>query len=314
MQIHGYMGSGLNTFISRFGTSQNSSLFGGDAYGLNVRQISGNNASSDDTSGISQTFAQDIINRISTQVAPEDEAATKTEQLEEGAEATLEQETATAPPDSESTEPKDTTSIEHSLAEAVDFVRANFGDAAAQATMGLIYKNVGTEEITEDSLGEGLLDALKFVDRNFGMAAGDKLMAHFNQGVNNALNDYFDNGLMETFYAANSATGTAGTAQQGQTLMQNTTLSAAMQDLAKQYGGDVATSIMDSLEAAMQETNSPTKALRMTVEQAGVDMAAQYGGEAENHQALIGQSLAPLLHGNSFNSLMPHGSQLDIRV
>ena len=89
------------------------------------------------------------------------------------------------------------------LSGSVRWVADKFGDAAATAVMGIVYKSVGDGPVTEDSLGEGLLNALRFVDRQFGTASGDAFMAQLNGGgLNNALNDYFDNGLSERFMVA----------------------------------------------------------------------------------------------------------------
>jgi len=298
MQVGGYMGNGLAPFINKYGAATHAAkgLFGHPG-SPQMR------ASAEETAGLSQTFAQDIISRIGSQQQSSTSIESSVVQprsdlvvTQQGAGA---ESTATA---------KDPASLQESLAGAVDFVRENFGDAAAQATMGLVYKSVGNGEVTEESLGKGLLQAIRFIDRNFGFAAGDKLMAHFNQDVNAAMNDYFDNGLMETFYAVSPNGKTGGGMAQG------LQLTSAMQDVAKQYGQDVANSIVNALQEAVENGEKPGAALRQAVEIAGEEMAAKYGGEAQDHAALIGQSLAPLLHGKGMAPPHLAGGQLDIRV
>ncbi|QLA17454.1 hypothetical protein [Desulfolutivibrio sulfoxidireducens] len=87
------------------------------------------------------------------------------------------------------------------LADAVDFIREEYGSDAATAAMGLVMQNVGDGALTEDSLGDGLVAALKFIDKNLGIAAGDAVMAEFNGALNTAINRYFENGVEEEFVA-----------------------------------------------------------------------------------------------------------------
>lgn len=87
------------------------------------------------------------------------------------------------------------------LSRAVEYIRGKFGNDAATTAMGIVYQNAGDEPLTEESLGKGLLNIVRMVDRNYGFAAGDGVMAQFNGELNNSLNDYFDNGFQETFFA-----------------------------------------------------------------------------------------------------------------
>ncbi len=285
----GYMGSGLNPFIHKYGAMAHA---GNGPFGpAGMPQMRSGTV---DTAALSDTFAQDVVNRISTRSQEQQAAQNTAEQPQQNSKNVAQT-------------PKDTSALEQSLSSAVDYVRSNFGDAAAQATMGMVYKSIGNGDITEESLGKGLLDAVRFMDRNFGFAAGDKLMAHFNQGVNKAMNDYFDNGLMETFYAVSP--GAKGH-------VQGLKMTAAMQEVAKDYGQEAVASIMESLQSALESGEKPGAALRQAVQTAGHDMAAQYGGKAQDHAALIGQALAPLLHGANGAAPPPlqNGGQLDIRV
>ncbi|NJB67654.1 hypothetical protein GGQ74_001294 [Desulfobaculum xiamenense] len=108
-----------------------------------------------------------------------------------------------ASPSGETTETADTaTPLAAALAQSMDFIRANYGDTAAQASMATVLKRIGSGDANEDALGQGLLDVLRLVDRNYGFAEGDRLMSQFNGELNDAVNAHFDNGLMEKFYAA----------------------------------------------------------------------------------------------------------------
>ena len=100
-------------------------------------------------------------------------------------------------------QPKDVTSLRDSLASTMDWMRERFGDEAAAAAAGMVLQSTSSG-ITEETMGNGLLNALKFIDRNFGFAAGDAAIANFNSGINSELNDYFDNGKTEIFFASDS--------------------------------------------------------------------------------------------------------------
>lgn len=213
MQVNGYSGQGLTPFISALGASQ----------GGTFRLSAGTG------SAASAAFAQDIVRR--TAPAPQGEssqpggaAPAQTVSMEgDGSSRIMDQDLA------------------DSLAKAVDFVRGRFGDQAATAFMGLVYKGVGEAEVTEESLGRALLQGVRFLDRNFGFAAGDAAMAYFNQDLNQAMNQYFQNGLNEQFYAS--------TWNMGDQL--SLTLKAAQKDQASD-SKDVA-SLMDTLEAMLEE-------------------------------------------------------------
>lgn len=100
---------------------------------------------------------------------------------------------------------KDVAGLRDSLASALDWVRGQYGDDAGAAASGMLL-SATADGVTEDSIGDGLLDTLRFIDRNFGTSAGDTAIAQFNAGVNAELNDFFDNGANEIFYAADGGT------------------------------------------------------------------------------------------------------------
>ena len=103
----------------------------------------------------------------------------------------------------ENGEAKDVSGLRDSLAEALDWVRDQYGDEAGAAAAGMLMAST-SGGVDEKAVGDGLLDTLKFIDRNFGTTAGDAAIAKFNSGVNRELNEYFDNGQNELFYVADS--------------------------------------------------------------------------------------------------------------
>lgn len=105
-------------------------------------------------------------------------------------------------------QPKDPSDLQQSLGSAMDWIRERFGDETAAAAAGMVLQATSSG-VTEDTLGTGLLNTLKFIDRNFGFAAGDQAIAQFNNTVNQAVNNYFDNGRDELFFAAESPEGGA---------------------------------------------------------------------------------------------------------
>ncbi len=285
MQLAVTTAYGLESFADRFA---NNAAFPGGNKGLQVRTATQTDASS-------QAFAQDIVNRIQTTATPSQEENTTGGATVQNASESDSTQDARADATSE---------LQRSLAQAVDYVRDNFGDTAAQATMGLVYKQIGNEGVTEDNLGKGLLNALRFIDRNFGFAAGDKVMAYFNQDVNKAINERFDNGLMETFYAA-PARASANS--------QGLSLNSVMQEVTDKNGVDVAQTLMESLEQALAQGEKPAAALRKATTSAAETMAAQYGGDARTYETLMSDTLSPLLFGGAQNTMQP-GQQLNIVV
>jgi len=102
-------------------------------------------------------------------------------------------------------QPKDSAALRHSLGSTIDWVRDRYGEETAAAAASMILQSTSSG-ITEDSLGNGLLNTLKFIDRNFGFAAGDEAIARFNGGINRSINEFFDNGRHEHFFAVQSGT------------------------------------------------------------------------------------------------------------
>ncbi len=159
--------------------------------------------------------------------------------------------------------------LQNALTDTVNYVRDNFGDAAATAVMGIVFKGVGDGQGGEDALGDSLVTALKFIDRNFGMAAGDQAMAHFNGALNDAVNGYFQNGRNEMFYASD---GSGGSASQIQNV-----LSATLSDVAGRFGDDAAQAVSDLITKSLEKTGVTRKGLSAALDAAKSYLDAAYG-------------------------------------
>lgn len=144
---------------------------------------------------LSSAFALDLTKRIS-QVTGQDaaQAAENLEVAEAGVDKALQ-----------------LRKLETALAGTVDYMAEKHGEQAARAMIGIVYKRIGGNEISEQTLGEAFLDVTRFIDKNFGTDAGDKFMVHLNGSLNASMNEFFDNGLNETFMVAPALTGTGGT-------------------------------------------------------------------------------------------------------
>lgn len=104
----------------------------------------------------------------------------------------------------ENGEVKDATRLGNALKNAVKWVQDQHGDMTANSLMATVLGSTG-DAASEQTVSNGLVNALKLVDQTHGMNAGDAAMAHFNGELNNALNDYFDNGQSEKFLAMQSS-------------------------------------------------------------------------------------------------------------
>ncbi|MCC8193984.1 MAG: hypothetical protein LIP28_04995 [Deltaproteobacteria bacterium] len=92
--------------------------------------------------------------------------------------------------------------LESALSGTVAYMANTHGEKAASVMVALVYKRLGEGEINELTLGNAFLDVTRFIDRNFGTGAGDAFMAHLNGSLNDSMNDFFDNGLNESFMVA----------------------------------------------------------------------------------------------------------------
>ncbi|WP_415718999.1 hypothetical protein [Maridesulfovibrio sp.] len=196
---------------------------------------------------------------------------------------------------------KDPSDLAGALASAADFIEGKFGHEAATAFKGIVIANSG-EQITEDSLSKGLLKSIQFIDRNFGFAAGDQVMDNFNSNLNNAINDYFENGLQEHFFAASPGTG-------AQLTLQNT-----FAQVSQQFGEDTAQSIKSMIEQVLEDEGKSVDSIKK-----GLDKGLT---EAEKNNPGITDMVAPMAAGEimdklqtgSYMSPPPTGSVLNISV
>ncbi len=109
----------------------------------------------------------------------------------------------------ENGEIKGASKLRDSLASALDWVRDQYGDDAGDAAAAMMM-GATSGEVSEKTVGNGLLNTLKFIDRNFGTTAGDSAISKFNSGINEELNEFFDNGELETFHVAEQTSQTSG--------------------------------------------------------------------------------------------------------
>ena len=174
--------------------------------------------------------------------------------------------------------------LQAALADAVEYVRQQHGDAAATAVMGIMFKEVGDGSGGEDRLGDALVSALKFIDGNFGIAAGDAAMAKFNGALNEAVNDYYQNGHLEEFYAAN---GTTGTVKQAQGVVAST-----LAHVAQEFGADAAKTVADILATNFTSQGSTRQSLGQAIVAANDYLSANYGA-ADLGSLPLGQTNQP---------------------
>lgn len=183
--------------------------------------------------------------------------------------------------------PKDPSDLAGALANAADFIEGKFGHDAATAFKGIVIANAG-DQITEDSLSNGLLKSIQFIDRNFGFAAGDQVMGNFNSNLNNAMNDYFENGLQEHFFAASPETG-------AQLTLQNT-----FAQVSEQFGEATAESIKSLIEEVLEDKGKSLDSLKK-----GIDKGLS---EAEKNNPGITELAAPLAAGEIMDKLQSGNS------
>ena len=132
--------------------------------------------------------------------------------------------------------------LEKALGGTVAYMANKHGEKAASAMIGLVYKRLGEENITEQSLGNAFLDVTRFIDANFGTAEGDAFMAHLNSSLNDSLNEFFDNGLNETFMAVPTGAEGGGAGVAG-----------LLQQLTEQYTDSVKAMLEEARKKAQEE-------------------------------------------------------------
>ena len=132
-------------------------------------------------------FAANVIQRAQTSVEPAGKTGTGT--------------TPQNPQQHDSPRRKE---LERAFSNTAQHITDTFGGKAATAMMGIVYKRLGNEAVTEHNLGEALLDVTRFIDASFGIDKGDAFLSHLNGDLNNSLNAFFDNGKNEQFFATAS--------------------------------------------------------------------------------------------------------------
>ena len=177
--------------------------------------------------------------------------------------------------------------LQAALADAVEYVRKEHGDAAATAVMGIMFKEVGDGSGGEDRLGDALVSALKFIDSKFGIAAGDAAMAKFNGALNNAVNDYYQNGHLEEFYAADGSAGAGSVIKQAQGVVAST-----LAHVAKAFGTDAAKTVADILATDFTDQGSTRQGLSQAIVAANDYLSANYGA-ADLGSLPLGQTNQP---------------------
>ncbi len=182
--------------------------------------------------------------------------------------------------------PADSSGLAKSLENAANFIESEFGKEASTAFMGIVLKHSG-DEVTEESLGGALLQSVKFMDRNFGFASGDKLMSHFNSDINESMNDYFENGLQEHFFAVNPH-------QSLDVTLQNT-----FHKVSQDYGQETADSIKSMIEQVLGEEGKSLDSLKKGLEK-GLE-------EAESTTPGITAEIQSIAAGELLDKISPQG-------
>ncbi|MBI9112933.1 hypothetical protein [Maridesulfovibrio ferrireducens] len=182
---------------------------------------------------------------------------------------------------------KDPSELAGALADASDFIENKFGKDAATAFKGIVIANSG-DQITEDSLSNGLLKSIQFIDRNFGFSAGDQVMEHFNSNLNNAMNNHFENGLQEHFFAAQP--GTAA----------KINLSNTFAQLNRQFGEETADSIKSMIDQVLKTEGNSLSSFKK-----GLDKALKKAEEL--HPGITAQT-APAAAGELLDKIQNTGN------
>lgn len=134
--------------------------------------------------------------------------------------------------------------LESSLSSLVNWMEEKHGAKAATAMMGIVYKSLGNQEVNEENLSQAFLDVTRFIDNNFGFDAGDQFLNQLNGTLNQSLNDYFDNGKNEQFFAVTNG--------------QISGIPASPTLDASEISANMAETIMKLIEEARLKNNDPS--------------------------------------------------------
>lgn len=182
-------------------------------------------------------------------------------------------------------EEKDPNTVVNALDDGMDWLSQRFGQGTATAAMGMVMASTQAGA-SEESISDGMLRTLQMLDANFGIAAGDQAMARFNGSssgsLNNALNEFYDNGLNERFLAvAQDGSITDGMSLLGDNLVLKRNFARqAMDQSASQSSGDspdptgkLMEALLEDLEASeLDETGLEETGLETTgLEESGLE-------------------------------------------
>lgn len=179
-------------------------------------------------------------------------------------------------------ETRDSSELAGALSRAAGFIEERFGHDAATAFKGIVVSSSG-DRITEDSLSNGLLKSVQFIDRNFGFAAGDEVMANFNSDLNKAINNHFENGLQEFFFAADPG------------ITAKLTLQNTFASVSEQFGEEAVKNIKSLIKEVLEEEGNSLSSLKK-----GLDKGLN---EAEKENPGINDLTAPLAAGEIMDNL-----------
>lgn len=196
---------------------------------------------------------------------------------------------------------KDPSELADALANAADFIESKFGHDAATAFKGIVISNSG-DQINEDSLGNGLLKSIQFIDRNFGFTAGDQVMDHFNSNLNNAMNDYFENGLQEHFFA----TSPGATAK--------ITLQNTFAQVSQEFGQEAAKNIESLIEQVLEEKGNSLDSLKEGLEKGLTEAEKLTPGITDMTAPLAAGEIMDTLQGSASITPPAPGSVLNLAV
>ena len=145
--------------------------------------------------------------------------------------------------------------LEQALSDTVQHVTDKFGGKAATAMMGIVYKRLGNEAVTEHNLGEALLDVTRFIDASFGFDKGDAFLSHLNGDLNKSLNAFFDNGKNEQFFASTAAVAKLNSGPTGTTVSMGGPAAYEASDTIVDLATNAVKSVLDTIAQYRENMN-----------------------------------------------------------
>ena len=232
-----------------------------------------------DKTATAQTFANEMVRRLEQNSVQGNFKDTKGEDVQFDSDAV-----------------ERSTNLAKSLTDTTDFVRSRYGDKAATAFMGIITQSVGDGAVSEQALGRGMLNAVRFVDRNFGFSEGDALINNLNGNLNDAVNEYFDNGQLEKIYAS----------KPGESFSQSA-LAGFAAKVQQHYGSDASDTVTSLIEEALKDSENSLGGLRSGMKNAKGWLEEKFGIDAQQDAALMNaatssETQAPPVKGMLLNA------------